>query len=188
MKFIAQKFVRIQEGNFTALNIEKNAFCKKKFNNWWENFGRNSSKENCLCADTFFTLNQRTSAMMDLTKTFIINKSFSYVSTGQIQSDPLELKFGFYRYSIECNYYTSVSQFLEREKSVQLPSLIKFSEMRLIDICEHFVQKFEDDLFTTADTYVLLENLSINVIPAHTDSGILFYISGYCCNIYFVHS
>ncbi|CAB4056610.1 unnamed protein product [Lepeophtheirus salmonis] len=63
-----------------------------------------------------------------------------------------------------------------------------FSEMRLIDICEHFVQKFEDDLFTTADTYVLLENLSINDIPAHTDSGILFYISGYCCNIYFVHS
>uniref|UniRef100_A0A0K2V445 Putative LOC100573124 [Acyrthosiphon pisum] n=1 Tax=Lepeophtheirus salmonis TaxID=72036 RepID=A0A0K2V445_LEPSM len=152
-------------------------FAKKNIN-WLENFRTKSSKENCFSAETFFTLIQTTSAMMDLTQYLISNKSFSYVLTGQIQSDPLHRKFGFCRYSSRCNYYTSVRQFLETEKSVQLSSLIKFSKMRLVDNREHFVQKFEDDLFTAAD--FLLENLSINVIPAHVTSGITFYFSGYC--------
>ena len=52
-------------------------------------------------------------------------KGLDYILSGNIQSDPLETRFGRYR-QLSANYFGSEKQLLDAEKSIRVKSLIKF--------------------------------------------------------------
>ena len=60
----------------------------------------------------------------------------SFILLGNISSDYLEGRFGWYRQLCGANYYNSVTQFLQAEKTVRLRSLVNmgfdFKQIKLI--------------------------------------------------------
>ena len=48
-----------------------------------------------------------------------------FILTGHISSDFIESRFGWYRQLLGANYYNSVLQFLQAEKTIRVRSLVK---------------------------------------------------------------
>ena len=72
--------------------------------------------------------------MPELTKYLLIEKDLDYVLTGNLQSDPIERRFGRYRRSAETNYFISVRQILEAEKCIRIKSLVSVDGLDLSEI------------------------------------------------------
>ena len=62
-----------------------------------------------------------------LTEHLTKEKGLEYVQLGKIQQDFLEGLFGWYRQLCGGNYYNSVPQFLQAEKTVRIRSLGKWT-------------------------------------------------------------
>ena len=90
-------------------------------NDWMLSGKRGLSKQ------TFSSCIQTSSTFPLLLQHLLEVKQLSYILTGNIQSDPLEKRFGRYRQLSGANYFGSVRQFLDAEKSIRVKSLIKFS-------------------------------------------------------------
>ena len=60
-----------------------------------------------------------------------------FILTGHISSDFIESRFGWYRQILGANYYNSVLQFLQAEKTIRIRSLVKMG-FNLSDIKQIF--------------------------------------------------
>ena len=86
-----------------------------------------------LSSQTSTAVHQTYTALVGLTRHMLIHNQFSYVLLGQFQSDAIEKRFGWYRQLSGANYFVSVRQVLEAEKSIRIKSLIKLSNMNVTD-------------------------------------------------------
>ena len=164
-------------------NVQQNLDFLKTFSEWLTNWNENSDKS--LTRQTFQAAKQ-TSCALPLAANYLLNeKIFSYVLLGFFQSDPIEKHFGWYRQLCGANYYVSVRQILEAEKTIRLRSLIKFSKYSFDEIKEGMAVGPDEpkDDEVSSEFVDFLDSASFSVpsisLTDIGDTNILFYISGY---------
>ena len=78
-----------------------------------------------LSTQTFKAAILTTQMLIDLCNYLLDVKGLDYILLGHTSSDYLESRFGWYRQSSGANYYISVLQILQSEKSIRIKSLIE---------------------------------------------------------------
>ena len=109
----------------------------KSFVSWLENW--ESSDKQGFSKETFLCAKQTSSSMVGLIPYLLNEKKLDYVLTGNLQSDPLEGRFGRYRRSAGTNYFISVRQILEAEKAIGIQSLVSIDGFNIKEIREIFL-------------------------------------------------
>ena len=72
-----------------------------------------------LSAETYAASTHTTNVLVPLLKSLLSDRGLNYVFLGNISSDYLEQRFGWYRQLCGANYFNSVSQFLKAEKKTK---------------------------------------------------------------------
>ena len=80
---------------------------------------------NGLSAETYAAITHTTNALVPLLKSLVSDRGLNFVLLGNISSDYLEQRFGWYRQLCGANYFNSVPQFLQAEKNIRLRNLVK---------------------------------------------------------------
>ncbi len=167
----------VDDHNMTALK-NFGDFLKK-----WKAMSSGKRNKGGLTNETFLAVGQSTSALIHLATFLLEEKGFLYVLLGQVQSDPLEKRFGWYRQLGGSNYFISVRQILEAEKTIRLRSLVKFSGYSLAKIRQQFEEDETDEkkrIKEDAEALLTLlpreENLTSLALD---DKSVLFYVGGY---------
>ena len=109
--------------------------------------------------------------------------NFKFVLLGQLQSDPIESRFGWLRQLSGANYYISIKQVLDSERKIRALSLLKYSRFCLSDI-DAAIDEQIDDLASkrssqdiTAD--FIADSVNCNITPSANDANVIYYVSGY---------
>jgi len=102
------------------------------------------------------------------------NIGFNYVMLGQLQSDPIERRFGLYRQRHGGNYYVSVRQVFETERKLRAMNLTRFCPEKLdsqeqVPICNNQI----------AETFY--NRLAEPESPDEADLNAVFYVAGALC-------
>ena len=114
----------------------------------------------------------------------LIEREFEYVLLGQFQSDVIEQRFGWYRQLSGANYFVSVRQILEAEKSIRVRSLFKFSNMDINEAKSAMAEAGEEqEIVLKTDMVELLSDLDGHELTVECtylgDQNIIFYIAGF---------
>ena len=101
---------------------------------WFESW-HSQNPSNGLTRETFHAVKHTSLAVIELVQYLLNTKNeINFVLLGLIHSDFLEGLFGWYRQLNGGNYYASVLQFLQAEKTIRLRSLVEFGyNMSAID-------------------------------------------------------
>ena len=108
------------------------------------------------------------------------NSDFDYVLTGNISSDFIEGRFGWYRQLCGANYYNSVLQMLQAEKRIRLRSLINMG-FNLKNIHKLFEDN-DNGALLVHDVCKLVDSIPENCFEqllADADQAIVYSLSGY---------
>ncbi len=171
---------------FSAQNQESDDFVRKMSTwlcEWQAKCKEKNSEMKGLTNETFLAMIQTSRALPQVASYLMQEKKFPQVLLGQLQSDPIEKRFGWYRQLAGANYYVSVRQILEAEKVIRIKSLLKFSNLSLEDAREGLEDDNEADSAVEETAELLLnildkESLTINCDKSE-DRNIVFYIAGY---------
>ena len=136
-----------------------------------------------LSKQTFSTAKQTTNMLQGLINYLLDEKKFSYVLLRHIQSDAIESRFGWYRQLSGGNYFNSVLQFIQAEKTIRIRSLVQmgfnFSEVKEIfdsSVTERQNEiELEVDQVIDATSDVRFED-DLNL--ASEDNSIITYVAG----------
>ncbi len=159
-----------------------------KFDKWlkeWKEVSKVMEKnQKCLTNETFTAVSHTSRGLVALAEYLLEEKGFSYVLLGQVQSDPIERRFGWYRHLGGSNYFISVRQILEAEKSIRLRSLLKFSELdfkEVKDAIDCIKTKNNNCVDNEADTLFQMLDLDdqLDFSCMEEDKNIIFYVAGY---------
>ena len=106
-----------------------------------------------------------------------------YILSGNIQSDPLEKRFGRYWQLRGANYFGSQKQFLEAEKAIRVKSLIKFSNYSMKEICQ-IMGKDEKKIESEVEIYseMLVDMMCSKENAAYLsgiDKNVIYYVAGF---------
>ena len=93
-----------------------------------------SSGKKGLSKQTFISCQQTSRCFPLLAEYMLKEEKVDYVLSGYFQDDPLEKRFGTYRQLSGANYFATVKQFLEAEKSIRMKSLITFSNYSMQEV------------------------------------------------------
>ena len=100
-----------------------------------------------------------------------------------VQSDCLEGRFGTHRQMNGGNYYAATRQFLEAEKIIRMKSLLKYSNLNMLEVKLVFKENNEAiRRQIKQDASAFLEDMEFRFKLGNTtleDNAILFYLSGY---------
>ena len=160
-------------------NVNKVTARLKKFTAWVEEW-RKEYPDFGLTSQTFNALIQTVNAAMELCQHLLNNEHIEFVLLGFLQQDYLEGRFGWYRQLAGGNYYCSVLQFLQAEKTIRLRNLVTCG----------FNMKEIKDIFTSTSTDILelVKTDVINIsalmddftfIQPVEDTEITYYVAGY---------
>ena len=123
--------------------------------------------------------------MIELVHYLLSTKNdIDFVLLGLIQSDFLEGRFGWYRQLNGGNYYASVLQFLQAEKTIRLRSLVEvgynqseidaiFSEVKEMEASKD--ENDANDLMHEITDITFEEDISIS----DSEQAIIYYVAGY---------
>ena len=137
-----------------------------------------------LSTQTFKAAILTTQMLIDLCNYLLDVKGLDYILLGHTSSDYLESRFGWYRQSSGANYYISVLQILQSEKSIRIKSLIE-SGFQMSDLKNIFAatdnsttsDSLTDEL--TAVSQLIPEySLSESLVVAPEDQAIIYYVAG----------
>ena len=149
------------------------------FASWLKFWQENSSKENTLSKETYQAAYQTCQALHDLCIYLLKNENVDYILLGSILSDCIERRFGSWRQLNGANYFASVRQFVEGEKSIRLKNLLKYSGVNLTDVKNLFLNSREEILDTELAIFdekiPNLEELNFE----EDDKSAIYYVSGY---------
>ena len=154
----------------------------RDFQSWLEEW--EDSKQKGLTKETFCAMKQTCGSIVPLATYLLIEKKFEYVLLGQLQSDPIEKRFGWYRGLAGSNYFISVRQVLEAEKTIRVKALVKFSKLSFLEIKDIFSPKFDrddDEVHESAQNILKAREYSkLTLMKGETsDQALIFYIAGY---------
>ena len=144
----------------------------------WEN-----SKKPGLTRETFLALRHTCLALADCASHLLDHHGFSYILLGQLQSDAIESRFGWFRQLSGANYYISMRQVLESDTKIRALSLLKFSKISLCEIDDAILSSEPrqensasgEDI--TADA--ITARLQLQKYPSASDANVIFYVAGY---------
>ncbi len=169
-----------------TINDKSNLQVPETFGAWlkrWRENSRLSGARTCLTEETFLACIQTTFATIEIARQLLEHDDFSYVLTGNLQSDPIERRFGWYRQLAGSNYFVSVRQILEAEKSIRLKSLVKYSGLSISEVKDTF-----EAAQVEQDVEVQEESDKLNLVLEHSvtdltalnveDTNIVFYVAG----------
>ncbi len=169
-----------------TVNDSSNLDILETFGAWlkrWRENSRLKGARTCLTEETFLACIQTTFATIEVTRQLLENDEFRYVLTGNLQSDPIERRFGWYRQLAGSNYFVSVRQILEAEKSIRLKALVKYSGLSITEVRETF-----EEAEVEQDHIVQEESNKLNMVLEHNvtdlgvlnveDTNIVFYVAG----------
>ena len=164
----------------TVSNIVNLEFLNK-FASWLEEWM--SSGKNGLSKQTFLACLQTSKTFPLLVEYLLKEKELKYILSGNIQSDPLEKRFGRYRQYSGANYFGSQKQFLEAEKAIRVKSLIKFSNYSMKEVCQ-IMGKDEKKIDSEVEIYSeMLVDMMCSKENAAYLSGIgknvIYYVAGF---------
>ena len=109
-------------------------------------------------------------------------KELDYVILGFIQAGYCEQRFGWYRQLCDVNYFNSILQLLQAEKSILIHSLldVNFNKDGIKEIFHN------ENARTDVDTHLLMKesdgfefNSSFSINRINADEAISYYIAGY---------
>ena len=156
------------------------------FGKWlkqWRETARLSGGKTCLTEETFLATIQTTFATVEVASSLLEKEEYSYVLLGHLQSDPIEKRFGWYRQLAGANYFVSLRQILEAEKSIRLKSLVKYSGLTVAEVKDTFEQVGQE-----RKDQVLKDSFKLSEIIQHDatdingiseeDANIVFYVAG----------
>lgn len=142
------------------------------------------SKQPGLTRETFLALRHSCVALADCAAFLIDRLGYNYVLLGNLQSDAIESRFGWFRQLSGANYFISTRQVMESDRKIRALSLVKFSRFSLADIDAALLQHTDDqqqcsttNLDGTADSIVAA--LQYDRVPSASDSNVLYYVSDY---------
>ena len=151
------------------------------FTSWLKKW--RASKKPGLSSETFQSSIQTSEVLVNLPDYLINEKGLEYVLLGNIQSDPLERRFSWYRQSSGANYHISVLQIIQSEKIIRTRSLIEqgFDMSQIKDIFEN-VENFDSlESHANALSEMLnfrLENIQFHIDVNSEDQSIIYYVAG----------
>jgi len=162
------------------MNSESIKFLKK-FTKWLEEWREVKIKNKSLSNETFLCAIQTSKTLSLLDNYLLEEKGLDYVLLGKINSDIIEGRFGRYRQMAGANYFVSVRQFLEAEKTIRLKSLVKYSCMTIKEIqTDIFAESNNDDrVKSEAEDLLLLLNDGLFQVRECEEYPVLYYVSGY---------
>ena len=110
----------------------------------------------------------------------MMQRGFSFVLLGNLQSDPIENRFGWLRQLSGANYYISMRQVLDSDRKIRAMSLVKFSGFTLAEIDDAISASGQPSTPAVYDSLAdaLAESLTFQKWPSVSDTNIIFYISG----------
>jgi hypothetical protein len=152
--------------------------CHHDFLSSWEN-----SKKKGPSHETFLALRLMCLTLVAVSKYLIDIKGFRYVLLGQLQSDPLERRFGRYRQMSGANFFVSFKQICESEKRLKVASSLKHSGLTVNDL----KSISDDDAYSLSFDKVdhkVADKLSANVSFLAIDLepnelNIIYFCAGY---------
>ncbi len=156
------------------------------FGKWlkkWRENARLTGAKTCLTEETFLATIQTTFATVEVASSLLEKEEFSYVLLGHLQSDPLEKRFGWYRQLAGANYFVSLRQILEAEKSIRLKSLVKYSGLTMAEVKDTFEQVTQERKEQIIRNGFRLSEIiqhdatNISEVPEE-DANIVFYVAG----------
>ena len=169
-----------------AITLEnfENADFLQDFADWLEIWQISSAKTPYgLTSDTFFTAIHTSRGLRLLADYLLKVKGFKYVLFRSVQSDCLEGRFGTHRQMNGGNYYAATRQFLEAEKIIRMKSLLKYSNLNMLEVKLVFKENNEAiRRQIKQDASAFLEDMEFRFKLGNTtleDNAILFYLSGY---------
>jgi len=140
----------------------------------WETSGKSG-----LTRETFLALKQTCIALKHCASYLLTERGFNFVLLGNLQSDPIENRFGWLRQLSGANYFISMRQVLDSDRKIRAVSLVKFSGFTLAEIDDAISASSQPSAPAadrTADA--LAESLTFQKWPSESDLNIIFYISG----------
>ena len=122
--------------------------------------------------------------MVGLIPYLLNEKKLDYVLSGNLQSDPLEGRFGRYRRSAGTNYLISVRQILEAEKAIRIQSLVSIDGFNIKEIREIFSDiSAEKSMEVEINSGLITEYCHENNMEFSSlqkgDEGIKYYCAGF---------
>ena len=152
------------------------------FRNWLEkckSLGKHGLSKPTFAA-AIHTLKVIPALLEHLTK----EKGLEYELLGKIQQDFLEGHFGWYRQLCGGNYYNSIPQFLQAEKTVRIRSLVKMDfGMKQIKGIFQATNEADKEKLSGEVTTMLLSlcdaRFNKNILVEPSDQAILYYYAGY---------
>ncbi len=154
------------------------------FVSWLEMWKKNSQIKETLTRETLIAIEQTCKALIGLANYLIEEKGFYYVLLGLAQSDPVEGRFGQYRQMSGANYYVSVRQVLDAEKSIRLKALAKYPDS-FFDNIKNVCENSKEDCVEICNNSAIdiVAELNIEKLPLTCkdigDENIIYYVSGY---------
>ncbi len=141
-------------------------------------------KKTGLTKETFMATKQTTTGLTAVAKYLLEEKNYNFVLLGHLQSDPIEKRFSWYRQLSGGNYYISVRQILEAEKSIRLKSLVSFSGFTMEEVKDVFQDagRLEEEQLRNMSNTLLMLMEKDTITLAEGDAAaqnVLFYIAGY---------
>ena len=120
---------------------------------------------------------QTVSATIDCARFLLSECGFYYVLLGQLQSDPIERRFGLFRQSHGGNYYISVRQVFETERKLRAMNLTKCFT---VDVKECSSISLPDLSPLSMSFY---EQLGECREPDDADLNAIYYVAGALCKM-----
>ena len=160
----------------------KNLQFLEEFSSWLCDWKSDNCRKSSLSLETFTCAIQTAKSMPELVIFLLREKGLKYVLLGKINSDAIERRFGQYRQLAGANYFLSVRQFLEAEKSIRLKSLVKFSHLSMEEISTQMTESQEgSEIASDVDLLLnLLEDSPLEIdMEADGDEAIIYYVAGY---------
>ena len=145
----------------------------ESFNSFVQNW--QDGKLKGLTRETFIAWHQTLNAVVGCAKYLLRECGFHFVLLGQLQSDPIEERFGWYRQMHGANYYVSVRQLFESERKLRAICLTKFSQYSLDEISSF--QSNSDHNVNSDDFISFVMRCSIPE-PDQYDLNAIFYVAG----------
>ncbi len=158
----------------------------KTFSSWleaWRDYSKTMGVKTSLTDETFLATIQTTKASIEVAEKLLSLDGMRYVLLGNLQSDPIERRFGWYRQLSGGNYFISVRQILEAEKSIRLKSLLKFSKLSMTEVKEAFEDGNAKQSEATQEhierLLQIIDHDCTDFSPVQVeDANIVFYVAG----------
>jgi hypothetical protein len=120
--------------------------------------------------------------MCDSLSTFavhLLQNRFRFVLFGHIQTDELEHRFGRFRQMSGSNYYISVKQLLQSEKTIKIASSLKHTQLSPMDLSSVGVNDGQIAETTVTTPFPLFHFDDIHIDLERSELQLLCFVGGY---------